>query len=260
MKGFLLFFLAPLFPLAAFWAGNPAQPALENSGIIHKSPEWWSFRLSYIGDYVYKQRFLDEFPLPGNTVTSTYIRLWTQAGMLTLNFRDRIDLYAILGGTRLDIDNDVTTSQQLSWGFGGKLIILREGRFHVGVDLKYFQTNQSPQYFLSEGAPYNIMSDFHFDYSEIQASLGIAYRTKYVSPYATASYLMSKLSPTPLVSLVRLPTDDTLVDVVSKSVLGRRRWGLVLGATLVDKQKATLSLEWRTFNQNSIDLMGEVQF
>ena len=50
------------------------------------------------------------------------------------------------------------------------------------------------------------------------------------------------------------------VDVVSKSVIGTRRWGLALGATLIDSRKATLAVEWRAFNQNSIDVSGEVRF
>ena len=151
-------------------------------------------------------------------------------------------------------------SQQLCWGFGGKLIILHEGRFRAGVDLKYFQTDQSPRYFLCDDIPYNVVSDFHFNYHEIQAAVGVSYRTKYISPYANATYLIAKIEPEPLIALVRVPAYDMNVDVVSKSVIGTRRWGLALGATLIDSRKATLAVEWRAFNQNSIDVSGEVRF
>jgi hypothetical protein len=90
--------------------------------------------------------------------------------------------------------------------------------------------------------------------------MGIAYRTQYLSPYINATYLISKLEPQPLIALVRLPTLDFNVDVASKSVIGSRRWGIALGTTLVDNRKASLAVEWRAFNQNSVDVTGEVRF
>jgi hypothetical protein len=255
----IAFFLLPI-ALAAAPIGNPAQPAIYHTGIVRQTPAWWSFRLSYFGDYVYNQRFHDEFTIGDCIEKATYIKLRTQAAMLTLNFRDRIDLYGILGGSSLKIDKDVKMSQQLSWGLGGKLIILHEGRFRVGVDLKYFQTDQTPEYFLCDNVPYNVVSDFHFNYHEIQAAAGVSYRTKYVSPYLHATYLIAKIEPEPLIALVYVPAYDMSVDVVSKSVIGSRRWGIALGATLIDSRKATLALEWRAFNQNSIDFTGEIRF
>ena len=100
--------------------GNPAQPSLQNSGLIRECPQWWSFRVSYYGDYVYNQKFHEEFVIDGATITSSDLKLWTQAGMLTFNFRNRIDLYGIVGGLRMQIDEEVMTKQQLAWGVGGK--------------------------------------------------------------------------------------------------------------------------------------------
>jgi len=260
LQRWILCFLFPLADLAAILVGNPSQPAMQNTGVIRARPSGWSFRLAYLGDYVYRQRFNDEFRMAGCVETPSYIQLWTQAGMLTLNFRERVDLYGILGGSRLQIDKDVFTSQQLSWGMGGKLIIIHEGLLRVGVDIKYFQTDQKPLYFLCDHMAYNLVSNFHFDYHEIQAAMGISYRTKYLSPYVNATYLIAKLEPQPLIARVRVPQIDFDVDVVSKSVIGTRRWGIALGATLVASRKASLAIEWRAFNQNSVDVTGEIRF
>ena len=255
-----LFFLLHTGNLAATLVGNPAQPAMQNSGIIRARSSQWSFRLAYFGDYVYNQRFNDEFTIGNCVETPTDIQFWTQAGMLTFNIRERIDLYGIVGGSRIQIDNEVKTTQQFSWGVGGKLVIVHEGRFRVGLDLKYFRADLTPAFLQCDHLAYNVVSQFQFNYHEIQAALGVSYRTKYLSPYATATYLIAKIEPQPLITLVRLPQDDVLVEAASKSVIGSKRWGMALGTTIIDSRKASLALEWRVFNQNSVDVIGEIRF
>lgn len=240
--------------------GNPAQPQLQNGGLIRECPQWWSFRASYYGDYVYNQKFHEEFVIDDTPLTASDVKLWTQAGMLTLNIRSRIDLYGIVGGTRIQIDNEAMTKQQLAWGMGGKVIFFHEGRFRAGCDFKYFQSDQRPNFFQSDNLAYNVTDNFYFNYHEIQAALGLSYRTKYFSPYANASYLVAKISPAPALVAVRLPMMNMDVDVIAKSVIGSNHWGLALGATIIDQRKASLAIEWRSFNQNSIDVTGEFRF
>lgn len=240
--------------------GNPGQPSIQSTGIIRDTSSWWDFRLAYYSDYVYSQHFNDEFAIGGCIGTPSHLKLWTQAGMLTFNIKNRIDLYGIVGGMRLQIDEEVITKQQLAWGVGGKVIFLHEGRFRAGCDIKYFQSDQTPSFFECENLAYNVVSDFHFNYSEIQAALGLSYRTKYFSPYANASYLIAKLDPKPAIATVRLPMMNMDVDVISKSVTASTRFGLAIGATIIDQRKATLNIEWRAFNQNSVDVSGELRF
>lgn len=255
-------FLFVLYPSIcdATFIGNPSQPSIQKKGLFLDSKHWLSFRTSYFGDYVYQQSFHDEFAIDGYTEKATHVKIWTQAGMFTLNFRNRIDLYGIVGGTKLQIDEEVFTKPQFSWGIGGKLIFLHEGNFRAGCDFKYFQSNQSPDFIQCDNQAYNVTSDFHFNYNEVQAALGLSYTTKYFSPYANASYLVSKIEPTPPVAVVRFPMMNEEVDVITKSVTASNRFGLALGATIIDRKKATLNIEWRTFNQNSVDVSGELRF
>ena len=240
--------------------GNPAQPSLQTTGIIQEMPAWWSFRISYFGDYVYKQRFHDEFQIDGCTSSASRLKLWTQAGMLTFNVKDRLDLYGIFGGQRLQIDEEVLTKQQFAWGVGGKIVFYHAGRLRAGCDIKYFQSDQTPRFFQCEDFAYNIVNDFRYNYNEFQTALGLSYRTKYCSPYANASYLIAKLKPSAADVRVRLPMMNMNVDVGTKSITTTNRFGLALGATIIDHRKATLAIEWRTFNQNSIDVSGELRF
>lgn len=259
MRLFLLLLL-PFSPLAAMLIGNPAQPALQKNGIWKSPPAWWSIRVTYFEDYVYRQRFQDEFKDPELSHTKTFSKFTTDAAQLTLNFRNRLDLYAILGGSKIQLDNEVFTSRQFAWGTGLKLVIFHSGKLRIGTDFKYFETDQKPLYFISDDFPLNVLSSFILQYSEIQAALGASYRIGPVVPYIHATYLITKIEPIPPTVAVLLPFMNLEDDMVMKSVIGQRRWGLALGATIVDCSKGTLSLESRFFNQNSIDVNVEIRF
>jgi hypothetical protein len=246
--------------LSAMLVGNPAEPRLMSSSIIRKNPSWWSFRLGYLDDWVYRERFEDEFKLNGVTQNQTFMKLSTYAAILNLNFKDRIDFYGLVGSSRLQLDKEIFTKRALGWGVGTKLILFRQGNFFLGGDAKYFETSQKPRYFVVEGSPYNIVSNYRLKYHEIQGALGVSYRAWMFAPYANATYLLSKMEPEPALVSVRLPEEPEIVDIESKSIIGSKKWGMALGLTLVDSKRATLSCEWRAFNQNAVNVNGELRF
>lgn len=253
------FFLLLVSPLSAMFIGNPAEPGLMKKGLWFES-SWGSFRAGYIDDWVYQQRFQDEFTLEGITYPQTYLKFSTYAALLTLNIKNGFDLYGIVGSSRLQIDDEIFTKRALSWGVGGKFILFRKKNFYVGVDAKYFQTDQKPRYFIVEGAPYTIESNYRLKYREVQAALGISYRAWVFAPYVNGTYIFTRIEPEPAIALVRLPDANELVDVESKSIIGKERWGMALGLSLVDNSKATLAFEWRFLNQNAININGEIRF
>lgn len=255
----IFFFIIPIIGHCMV-IGNPAQPALQKKGIFWVEPKGFSFRVAYLQDYVYKQLFQEELQFDACTVSSDRLKLWTQGAMLTANLKDHLDVYGILGGQRLEINKDVITKQQFSWGIGGKLVFFHKGNFRAGCDLKYLKSDQKPCFFQCDHLAYNVTSNFLFNYSEIQAALGLSYKTKHFSPYANASYLISKLRAVPPSVTVRLPMQNIEVDVNAKSIIGRDRFGMALGATVTDRKRASLSLEWRSFNQNAIDISGDLRF
>lgn len=252
--------LFAIYPLTATWVGNPGQPTFSHTGIVFEETDPWSLRIGYFGDYVYRQKFKEEFDIRESANKHSQVQFWTQAGLLTLNFQKRFDFYAIVGGSRLEIDRDISTDQQFAWGAGGKVILFHKKRLQLGIDLKYFQSRLTPDFFLHENLAYNLVSDFQFNYKEFQGALGLCYRLQYLAPYASATYLFSRIEPRPLSPLVRFPTMDMNAEVETASITGSKQWGLALGTTLLDQKKATIALEWRVFNQNSIDVSGEIQF
>lgn len=253
------FLLIPTAIKATFFA-NPALPALESNGVIKSTPSCVSFRLGYMADNLYRQRYNEEFQIDKTSTSSSYAKLTTNAATLTLNLKNWLDLSALVGSAQIQIDHDIYTRQQLAWGAGAKLLIFQTHTIFVGFDLKYFQSNQKPLYLASSGYAYNILSNYKLNYSEQQAALGIAYRNQMISPYVYASYLYSKIDPEPLTLLVRMPTYDGYAQSISSSVINERRWGMAFGATIIGGNKGSITIESRFFNQNALNVSGEIRF
>jgi hypothetical protein len=247
-------------PLQAMLVGNPAQPCLQQDGVIVSPPSWCSLRIGYLDDYVYRQRYKEFRVLNEGPSQKSSVKIYTHSALVTLNFKNWLDLYGLLGSSRLTLEKEIFTRSNFSWGFGGKLMIFEYENVTFGADVKYFQCNYDYiNYLVSEGTPYRVIGPFTLKYDETQVALGLCYHTSLIAPYIHATYLIADIEPDPRIILIQLsPTD--LVDSSICSITTQRRWGLAVGATVISSSKATLSVESRMFNQNAIDVNLEVRF
>jgi hypothetical protein len=253
---------ALFFPVAlsATYFSNPAQPALQTDGLLKSPPSWYCLRAGYMSDNLYRQRYNEEFHIAGTPNPSSYAKLTTDAATVTINFKNWLDVNLLLGSSQMVIDHDVYTKRQLAWGVGAKFLIYHSETLFFGLDFKYFESNQKPIYLVSSGYAYNVLSDFKMNYSEQQAALGVAYRIKWLCPYVYASYLYSKIDPNPCYAILQMPTYDGTGQSYSSSVIDRRRWGMAFGATLISQAKGSVTIESRFFNQNALNISGEIRF
>jgi hypothetical protein len=255
---FFCFFFLP--DLQAMLIGNPAQPSLLTQGIVISPPASCSLRIGYLDDYVYRQRY-KEFRVINETSSSkSFVKIYTHSALATFNFRNRLDLYGLLGSSRMVLDREIFTRSQFAWGLGGKLVIFQQDNVSIGTDIKYFQCDYSYiNYLVSDGTPYNVVGPFTLKYNETQLALGICYKMHWIAPYINATYLISEIEPDPGIILIQLSPSD-LVDSPIASITTQRRWGLAVGATLISCAKAALSVESRMINQNAIDINLEIRF
>ena len=252
-----IFFLP--FQLSATYFANPALPTLQIEGLIKSPPTWYCLRGGYMADTIYRQRYEDEFAsLEPNP--STAMQMQTSAGTLTLNFENWLDLNVLLGSSQLQIDQEEFSKRQFSWGIGTKFLIFNAKSLFFGCDLKYFESSQKPLYMLFDGYACNVVSNFKLNYSEMQAALGASYRVDPLCPYIYLSYIYSKIQPVPLSLLVQIPQYAMTVETSSRSTIAKRKWGMAVGATLIGGAKGSITIESRFFNQNAINISGEVRF
>src|SRR5579872_3206355 len=150
------FLVFPFFSLSAILVGNPGQPGLLHEGMFYTS--WWSFRVTYFDDYIYQERFRDEFKIDDIPRSKSNMKLSTFAAQGILNFKDRIDIYGIIGSSKIKIDEEIFSKRRLCGGLGTRVVILHEGNFYFGADFKYFESDQKPAFFVVDGLAYDIES------------------------------------------------------------------------------------------------------
>jgi hypothetical protein len=257
---FFSLFLSSVSSIAAFVSGNPSQPSLTCQSIFKEHNDKFAIRLAFLDDYVYAQHLRGEFDVPGSLEKPPVVKMSTEAGVLTFNFQQRIDLYGILGSCRLQLDQEIFGRRQFAWGVGIKSIIVQFDCFRIGCDLKYFTSTQDPLYLVSSGVPLNVVSDLDLKYREYQAALGLAYQNGIFCPYILGTYLRSKIDPNTHHFLVRVPGMDELIEPSIRSFVSATSWGMAVGATLVMGEKGIFSVESRFINQNGIDASLEIRF
>lgn len=255
---FAFLFISLVSNIYAIFIGNPLDPTFYQEGLISNCEKTVSMRAGYVQEFIYKGTYKDEFINAESTPLIT--KLSTYAGILTFNFLNRLDLYGILGNTNIQLDRDVFEKRRISWGIGTKATLYKRSHFAIGVDAKYFQVKFKPRYFVVSESPAPTLTSFSLEYTEAQGAVAISYEGQLISPYIGATYLFSRITPCPHSVLVEIPNQEEVYDLEMKTAINRKRWGMVIGASILGSKKMTLNLESRVFDQNGVNITGELRF
>lgn len=257
------FFAISLFYAAQSWAfvsGNPAQPDLMPKGVVPFKNKVWSLRAAFLDDYVYSQHFRGDIEVDGVEEKPPSISIASEIAQITLNYARRLDLYGLVGSSKMQMDQEVFARRQFSWGLGAKGIIFELDCFRIGADFKYLQSDQKPLFLVSSGLALDIESDLMLFYREYQGSFGLSYQSGIFCPYINGTYINAQFEPNQYIFLISVPGFEEPMDAMICSFSGRNSWGLAVGATLVMGEKGTLAVESRFFNQNAINASLEIKF
>ena len=244
----------------SFVCGNPAQPGLMTKGLVPFKTEVWALRVAFLDDYMYSQHIHGEFEVGTTEEKPPVASLSSETAQLTLSFQRRLDIYGLLGSSTLQMDEEVFSRRQFSWGIGAKAIVFELDCFRIGADLKYFQTEQKPLFLVSSGLALDIESNLMLKYREYQGSFGMSYQSGIFCPYINGTYINTKIDPNQYGFLVNVPGFEEPMDASIRSFVGTNAWGMAVGATLVMGEKGTLAVESRFFNQNGINASLEIKF
>lgn len=288
MKKLFVTLLAVLTCGAAYTlpVGNPSEASLLCDGLFWEGSccmdpcdscaSWCdavSFRFGYYGDFVYNKHF--------KTATSDrhsieHFELFTNAGYLALNIWDRVDIFSSLGQTKLRLDSNagtftdfglngarfhLETQSHFSWSVGARGTVWECGCTSIGVEGQYFYTKP----FLSRtsfGAVDSIYfgeqgNDPRFRYQEWQVGFGISHRINVLVPYVAAKWSRARGK---FENFTPRFIDDTDIFFDPDNTRTRNGWGYAVGVSLVDCEKAAVTVEGRWGDEKALYVNGQIRF
>jgi len=248
--------------------GNPSDPELYLDGFFSSDEKKASFRASYLYNNIYKQEFKNSV----NFQATSDVKMKVFASILTFNFFNRIDLYAILGKTNYeftDVDDALFfQDDKFAWGAGFKLILYKGNKIDFTFDGKYFSTKQRANSFVVEKQIYDLDGPFRQRLEEVQGSFAISYKTHFLIPYVGATFLYtldteffpySRIIPKPLVRIISRGDTEALFE--TRDMKPTDFFGAVLGISIINNHKnSTLNLETRLVDQNAFAFVGTLRF
>lgn len=289
MKKIALVFLTILSSSAlyALPVGNPGDPLLLSRGIIWDDDccdrrddyypcdtcGWWSWnffsmRAGYYGDFVFNRDLqLQDF----GESDIEHTEIYTNAGLIVLNFCDRFDIYGAFGGSEIFIQSngssfattpgtrfEIETETDFSWTIGAKLTFFQCGCTSFGVDGKYFRTTPTIRR-ISRGDSVSIYPDdtLQLRYHEWQLGVGIAHRVNMFVPYFGVKWSHAKANLDDAVIAVTPITGDT---AILRDLEQQDTWGFVYGVSLIDCERMSLTVEGRIRDEKALHINAQIRF
>lgn len=253
--------------------GNPADPVLLTEGVFYAGDScdpcdpcdsWFSalsVRIGYQGDFVYNRKM--RLKSSSSTVTTT--RIMTNAGVVYLNFGDRVDAYGLVGATNIKMGGDgdafgaspgakrflLASSTDISWGVGARATFLKWGCTSLGVDGKYFraQPGMSRDVQNDQATRHDTAT---FKYHEWQVGVGAAHRINKVVPYVGVVWA------SPRINLSNVSVDS--FGATFGNYKEQHCFGYVVGATLLDCAMASVTGEVRFLSETAASVNAQVRF
>lgn len=271
--------------------GNPSDASLHRRGIFTKDTwptEWnacgcwsemWSARFGFYGNYVFdKYMKADDGAERGDGIRSTEIN--TNAGYLAFNFCNRVDLFATLGVSNIQIDKTLSTrvagasdqiyylstSSHFSWSLGTRATLWQWGCLTLGAEAQYFQADPSLNYFLrATDSPQYFAQNLPMKYEEWQLGLGVSYRVNIAPcstaliPYAGLTYDRTTIdSGHALIRDVNLGPPVPLTPI--PNMKNSKDWGYAVGITLASGNCMSLAVEGRYVNERALYINTQFRF
>lgn len=197
MRFFYRILLVFFFPGAAFslYNSNPSMPMMPEQGLFISKESFFGLKAGYELDWIYQcdlKLDLHHFP---KKQTHSY-RSLTQFGVVTVNFNDRVELFADMGALSCQWHHDLSSSNQIfyksdfswMWGIGGRAILAYWGELQLGVNASYAQSHPSLSQLKVNGESYS-HDGARVDLNPWQVGAGLSYRFGWFVPYVGLDYL-----------------------------------------------------------------------
>ena len=253
---FLVFFFIPIFIFCAP-VGNLSTPCVLEEGFVIPDTKIINFRLGFL---VYDcQDLVMQFE-NSNEQQRFFLRkikAYANSGLITLNIKERLDLYTELGSFRLEPIYSYRTNTALNLykgksesnllcRAGAKLVLMEIGDFSLAADAKYSFFNASSSYLTQNDVP--IADQTKYNMKEWQLGVGISQKISLLRPYLGIAYRDNKII------MDNTPFFDKLYLEFKKKA------GIFFGSTASLGSFVMLNGEIRLINERSIAISGEIRF
>lgn len=250
MKNFFLFII-PIYLFSAP-SGNPSFPSTIEEGFLIPDTKPVNIRLGYqisnTSDLLLK--FTDQLKEEGYHLNK--VKSFCNAGVFTLNIKERLDIYLEMGSFRIEpqftTNNNfyITKSENdILYRPGAKLILFEVSDFSIGADAKYGYFKSHSNYLTENGKPLD--EDLKFLYKEWQISIGLSEKISILRPYIGISYRDSQIK-------INSFFQEKL------KMIYKKREGLFLGSSISLGSYVFLNIEIRLVNERSTTISADVRF
>lgn len=259
--------------------GNPSDASLLCDGLIWEghcgdfcdpSLTWcdaFSIRVGFYGDYVFNRHMrTNGHDLPHSDIEHTKIS--TNAALIVANFWDRFDIFTTLGTTNFFLDtNEATftsigsgrlqleTSSHFSWSVGARGTIWECGCTSLGAEGQYFSTRPDIKRVTFESIE-SIYPDSDAKYWEWQVGLGISHRINILVPYVAIKWSRAKQEFGNALFPFAAGADLATIP----NTKNKKHFGYAVGCSLIDCEKASLTVEGRFVDEKALYVNGQIRF
>jgi major outer membrane protein len=242
--------------LYALYNGNPSAPDIIDEALFSCQDNFFVIKAGYQGDYVFDRKLAARKGITGRMDQS---QIGMNQGVLTLNLQDRFEIYGSVGAMnaflsdRPHVDGQrrqYETHDELTWGVGGRCLIVPFKNIDFGVDACYQYANPHLAWNAINGVAYKTRG--RLKYEEWQVGLGLSYHIDFFTPYLAVKYSnvwakMSHIRP-------------DILPVSHFKMKSREHFGLALGCTLSNGKIFDLTGEVRLFDEQAVSVAGNIKF
>lgn len=265
--------------------GNPCEASLLCDGLFFEGDccdpcdpcmSWcdaFSFRLGFYGDYVFNRNLRVRSDDDGEGSRVEHTKLFTNAGYIALNFWNRADIFGTVGTTNFCFDtnvdpfsitgNNATSRLELessaacpSWSVGARATLWECGCTCLGIEGQYFRAKPRTKR-ITQAALLSVYPDDFYSttYKEWQVGLGISHRINFLVPYVAVKWSGARWDLNNQIFDL-----DPLDTIILRDLRNHKRWGYAVGVSLVDCEKAALTVEGRFADEKAVYVNGQVRF
>ena len=252
-------FLAP-FSAFALYNGNPSLPMMPEMGVFISKNACFGVKVGYELDWVYDCDLHLDLHHFSKKQAHHYASL-TQFGIATLNFNDRVELFANMGSLSCHWNHRLNSTHQISyvsnqnwaWGVGGRAILAYWGDLQLGVNASYVQSHPSLSSLKVNGQSYDHQRA-KIDLNPWQIGAGVSYRFGWFLPYIGMDYINLSIEVEDLDSLAFLiPQEKTFFK-------NEQPLGLFFGMGVGPEEGFNLNVEARFINENGCSVSADFKF